>query len=218
MANPTNRQLWDLGVPLNRAWLEFASADAKHRYFELPSILSEQAKAANIQSGLELANLVASGLGQWAQRSEFERELREQLLVELFNDELQAYACRVSPSRSRAPVRIAADLFDLHDPDWQSETLRARGIEYVEIRIVAPARIAAFQKPRTGRKGSAHAIREAIAALQREGFDLCGIDRKLACDAIRDRIGNSHPKGSGFSNQNLSKYILEKCPKRGIDD
>src|SRR5690606_37978933 len=114
MANPTNRQLWDMGVPLDRAWLEFASADAKHRYSELPSILGEQAKAANIQSGLELVNLVASSLGQWAQRSEFENELREQLLVELFNDELQAYAYRISPSRSRTPVLIEADLFDRH--------------------------------------------------------------------------------------------------------
>lgn len=217
MANPTNRQLWELAVRLNSAWLEFASADAKRRYSELPSILGKQANAANVQSGLGLANLLASSLGQWTQRAELESELREQLLIELFNDELHAYAYRVSPSRSRSPVRIAAELFDVHDPDWQSETLLARGIEYAEIRIVDPIRIAGFQRRRTGRKGSAQAIRDAIAALQSEGFDLCGIPRKVACDAIREKIGNSYAKGSGFSNVNLSKYILEKCQRRGID-
>jgi hypothetical protein len=134
----------------------------------------------------------------------------------LFNDQLQAYAYRASPSRSRSPVRIAADLFDLHDPDWESESLSARGIEYAEIRIVDPSRIAAFHRKRTGRKGSAQAIRDAIAALQIDGFDLCGIDRKSACEAIRRKIGNEYNRGSGLSDINLAKYILDVCPKRRI--
>ena len=218
MANPTNRQLWDLGVPLDSAWLEYASADARRRHSELLTLakFNEHAKAINIQSGLEALNLYSSGLQQWSQRREFENELREWLLEELFNDQLQAYAYRVSPSRSRSTVRIAAELFE-HDPNWQSESLQARGIEYTEIRVVDPSRMVGFQKHRTGRKGSADAIRKAIAVLQSEGVDLCGIDRGSACEAIIRKLGKSHPKGSGLSNQNLAKYILEVCPKRRIN-
>lgn len=215
----TNQQLWAIGVPLERAWLEFANADAKRRYSELTTLadFAERAKATKIQSGLDLMNLYSSGLRQWSQWGELQNELREMLLGNLFNDELQAYAYRILPSRSRVPVRIAPELFDLNDPDWQHQTLRARGVEYAEIRIIDPARISGFQKHRAGRKGSAQAIRDAISVLQSEGFDLCGIDRKLACEAIRNRIGNNNSKGSGLSNQNLAKYILEKCPRRGID-
>lgn len=170
MAIPSSRQLWEMGVPLDSAWLEFASEDAKRAHAELPTLakFTEQAKTANVKSGVELLNLYSSGVSQWQHRLQFENELREALLTELFNDQLHAYAYRVAPTRSRSPVRIAAELFDLHDPDWRSESLSVRGIEYVEIRIVDPAHIAARQLPRAGRKGSADAIRKAISDLQSE--------------------------------------------------
>ena len=217
MAILSNRQLWEMGVPLDSAWLEFASDDVKRRHSELPTLakFNEQAKAANVQSGSEILNLYSSGMQQWQERLQFENELREALLVELFNDQLHAFAYRLAPSRSRSPVRIAAELFDLHDPAWQSESLSARGMEYAEIRIVDPASIAKPLLTRTGRKGSAVAIRNAIAVLQAEGVDLCG-PRKLACDAIRRKIGGSHEKGAGLTDTNLAKYIVEICGKRSI--
>jgi hypothetical protein len=219
MAIPTNRQLWELGTPLDSAWLQFASSDAKRRYSELPTLakFNEQAKAANIQSASEFVSVFSAGLQQWSQTDKFENELRELLLDDLFNEQLHAYARRVSPSRSPAPVRIAAELFDDPQVDWKREYIVARGCGYAEIRIIDPSRVPDFQRPRTGRKGSAKAIRKAIADLHREGLNLCVIPRKSASVVIRQKLGGNYSDGSGLSDQNLAKYILEICPKRGID-
>lgn len=218
MAIHSNRKLWEMGARLNDAWLEFADPEAKRRHSELPTLatFAAQAKAANAQTGIELLKLYGAGARQWQDRVEFENQLREALLIELSNEQLHAYAYRVAPSQSRLPVLIAADLFDLHDPDWQRESLSARGIEYAEIRIVDPKRFLNLPKPRTGRKGSAIAIRKAIADLQNEGVDLCG-PRKLACDLIRRRINTKYVNGSGLSDSNLVKYIQEICPPRAIN-
>jgi hypothetical protein len=214
MAILSNRQLWEMGERLSDAWLEFASEDAKSKFSELPTFVDAVRVTDHKDLG-EFAKGISAGWNAKLARDKAEAELREALLTDLFNDQLHAYAYRVAPTRSRSPVRIAAELFDLHDPDWQRESLLARGIEYVEIRIIDPARIGSRLLPRTGRKGSADAIRNAIAVLQAEGVDLCG-PRKLACDAIRRKIGGSHEKGAGLTDTNLAKYIVEICGKRSI--
>jgi len=214
MAIPSSRQLWEMGVPLGSAWLEFASVDARRQISELPTFVGAVGSTTH-ETAIEFVKALSSGWSAKLARDKAESELRDALLTELFNDQLQAYAFRIAPSRSRSPVRIAADVFDVHDPDWRSESLSARGIDYTEIRIVDPTRIANPPKPHGGRKGSAVAIRKAIAALKSEGFDICG-PRKLACDAIRRKIGGTYAKGSGLSDPNLAKYILEICEKRRI--
>jgi hypothetical protein len=111
---------------------------------------------------------------------------------------------------------LKAELFEHAKPDWRGNRLIARGCQYTEIRIISPS--ASFNNG-TGRKGSSETIRAAIAALQGDGVDLCGMARKSACEAIRRKIGKEFPnKGSGLSDINLSKYILEVCPQRGIDN
>lgn len=212
MANLTNRQLWEMGVPLNSAWLEFASPQDRQRYSKFPTFaeFSERMPAAGLK---EFAAHALSGSRQLLERYELEADLREHLLELLFNDELQALAFRTAPSTSRSPVRIAPDIFETNDPDWPSESLKARGLEYAEIRIVAPDRKG---EVRTGRKGSAMAIRNAIAHLQNSGVDICAVNRKTACQHIRDELKAGNIKGSGLSDQNLSKYILKVCPKRRI--
>jgi hypothetical protein len=214
MAILSNRQLWEMGERLNDAWLEFASEGAKGRISELPTFV-DAVRATDHKTLAEFAKGISAGVSAKLAREKAEAQLREALLVELFNDELHAYAYRVAPTRSRSPVRIAAELFNLHDPDWQKESLSARGMEYGEIRIVDPARIARSQLPSAGRKGSADAIRKAIADLQREGVDLCG-PRKQACQLVRNKLGYENIKGSGLSDPNLAKYILEICNKRSI--
>ena len=211
----SNRQLWEKGVPLDRAWLELASPEAKHRHDALPKFL-QFAEQSNLEEIASLPAFVGRWSREWSKRIALERELRDSLLDELFNDQLQAFGYRISPSRSHAPVRIAPELFDDAKVDFERRLIRARGCDYIEITIVDPARIANFRPQRTGRKGSADAIRKAIKALQNERFDLCGIERKIACELIRNKIGPNYPKGSGLSDVNLAKYILEVCPQRRI--
>ncbi len=216
MANLTNRQLWEMGERLNDAWLEFASEDARVRFSELPTFV-DAVGATDHKTLAEFAKGISAGLSAKLVREKAEAELRDTLLTDLFNDQLHAYAYRVAPTRSRLPVRIDAELFDLHDPDWQRESLSARGIEYAEIRIVDPSRIANRPLARSGRKGSADAIRKAIADLQSEGADICG-PRKQACQLIRDKLSVENVKGSGLSDPNLAKYILEICNRRAIEN
>jgi len=211
----SNRQLWEMGVPLNRAWLELASAEAKHRHAALPTFLqfTEQSNPAEIAS---LPEFIGRWSREWSKRIVLEKELRDSLVDKLFNDQFQAFGYRISPSRSHAPVRIAPELFDGAKVDFERRLIRARGCDYIEITIVDPTRVFNFRPKRTGRKGSADAIRKAIKALQNERFDLCGIERKIACELIRNKIGPNYPKGSGLSDVNLAKYILEVCPQRRI--
>ncbi|MBO9581445.1 MAG: hypothetical protein J7498_11190 [Sphingobium sp.] len=219
MANPTTRQLWNLGIPLDSAWLKFASAEMRRLHSELPTLAKFNREAkADLKAGAGLNKLMQSAVSQMHSRVNFEHSLRELLLDQLFNSELSAFGFRTSPSVSRSPVRIEADLFDNHTPDWKRETLNARGREYAEIRIVDLTQIQDFQRPRTGRKGSAAAIRSTIEDLLAEGVPLCGMRRDEACNVIIARLGSNHPDGSGLSLTNLPKYILEYCPKRGLDN
>jgi hypothetical protein len=218
MAIPANRKLWEIGVPLNSAWLEFADADDKRRYSGWPisAKLKEQRAASGVPSISEFFGLLSSELSDWKSREEFKGELRESLLESLFSGDLWAFGYRVAPSVGRSPVRIDADSFENDDPDWKHESLIVRGFEYTQIRIVDPAHVENGSSRRKGRIGSNDAIRGAISSLQKRGVNLCAIPRKVACNEIRSELGNPETAGSGLSDQNLAKYILEICPKRAI--
>ena len=218
MANPSNREFWENGVALNDAWLEFADPDAKRRYLKRPTLetFNEQAAVTNMQSGSDMLKMLSTGIRQWSDNGRFQKELQESLLDKLFNDELHAYGYRIAPSRSRAPVRISAELFEYSDVNWRRATMAARGCTYSEIQIINPMAIAGRHEPRHGPKGSGDVIRAAITTLQNKGADLSVIPRKLAFDLIRKEIGGDHPKGAGLSNTNLAKYIVEMCGTRRI--
>ena len=216
MANPGNREIWENGVPLNDAWLEFADSDAKHRYSELSTLEPLNEQAANIRTGADIFTLAGSAMQRWSEHGKFGEELRELLLDELFNDQLHAYGYRTAPSRSRAPVRIAPDLFECSEVDWKQNRMVARGCTYSEIQVVDPAVIAGWRKPRHGPEGSGDAIRTAIDAIRTRRADFCDIPRKSAFDLIRQEIGGTQPNGSGLSNPNLAKYVNAVCGTRRI--
>lgn len=220
MANSGNREIWEKGIPLDEAWLEFADPDAKRRYSERPTLetFSEQAAAANMQSLRDISQLVSAGFQQWSENGRVQEELRELLLDKLFEEQLHAYGYRIAPSRSRTPMRIAAELFESPTLDWKQGEMNARGGTYSEIQIIDPTAITDWRKPRHGPKGSGDVIRKAIIALQGRGIDLSDMPRKSAFDLIRREIGGARPKGSGLSNPNLAKYVNEICGMRRIKD
>jgi hypothetical protein len=216
MANQGNREIWENGVPLNDAWFEFADPDAKRRYSELsaPEALSEQ--AANMRTGSDISKFIISGMQRWSEHGQFQRELQELLLDELFNDQLHAYGYRIAPSRSRVPVRIAAELFECPDVDWKQDRMIARGCTYSEIQIIDPTAIAGWKKRRHGPKGSGDVIHAAIDAIRTRRTDFCDIPRQAAFDLIRQEIGGAQQKGSGLSDPNLAKYVNKVCGTRRI--
>lgn len=216
MANTSNREIWENGIPLNEAWVEFANPDAKRRYSERPTLETFSEQATYIQSGSDMLKLVSIGVRQWSDNGEFQRQLQALLLDELFNDQLHAYGYRIAPSRSRTPVRIAADLFECADVDWPRSSMTARGCFYSEIQISDPTCVVGWQKPRPGPKGSGDIIRTAIDTIRNRRADFCDIPRKSAFDLIRQEIGEKPIAGAGLSNQNLAKYVTAVCGTRRI--
>lgn len=216
MAGPSNRQLWEKGVALSGAWFEFADLDDQRRYSELasPEGFEKIASNAKLRSGIEILNFINAGFQQWTAKGQFQNDLRESLLVALANDQLAAYGFRISPSRSSGPVRIAAELFDDADTNWQTGKVHARGCTYSEIRIIDLSKLADWKPSRPGPMGAGEAVRVAIAAIQARQFDLCGIPRKRAFDLIRAELSEKNSNSFGLSDVNLGKLLLEFCPKR----
>jgi hypothetical protein len=216
---PRNRELWLNGILIGDAWLELAPDHERERYSELEKAggLLAAINSAKPSSPLELLNALSAASKTGSDKLQLMSNLRELLLDRLFNDELHAYGYRIAPSRSRRPTRIAADLFDDPKIDWAESRLTARGLEYENIKVLDPQIIPNQAVRRHGRIGSAATIREAIKQLKNSNIDICRIPRKEACNAVRAQIGKMTEVGLGLSNQNISKYILEFCPKRSID-
>ncbi len=216
MANPGNRAIWEKGVPLNQAWLEFADAGAKRHHSELSALETLNEQAANMRTGADISKLFISGMRRWSEYSQLRNEMQQLLLDELFNDQLQAYGYRIAPSRSRTPVRIAAELFECPKIEWTRNLMNSRGSTYSEIQIIDLTTIIGWRKPRRGPKGSGDVIRAAIDAVRIRRTDFCEIPRKSAFDLIRQEIGEKPITGSGLSNENLAKYVNGVCGTRRI--
>ena len=218
MAKPTNRKIWQSGVSIRDAWLEFANSGDQARYFELASAsrLKQRTSETKLETGSDVLKLAMAGLQDWTAQGQLREELRESLLDELFNVHFAAYGYRIAPSRSREPVRIAPELFDNAELNWKTGSLSARGCAYSEICIIDLRELQDWEQSRPGPKGSGDAIRAAIASLQNRDIDLCGLPRKEAIELIRAEFDQRHQKGSGLSDVNLAKYLLEFCPKRRI--
>ena len=219
MAKLSNYQLWEMGTRLADAWLEFASEADKTRYAQ-----SKKIPASTVRPDASIIVNIANFLGDMSKivvnnnhNNEIVADIKESLLERIYNNQLTALGYRIEPSVYRSPVRIDSEKFYNNDPDWDNETLDARGYRYAEIRIVDPSKIPDAVKPRRGRIGSGTIIRRTIAEMISEGFDICNVDRQIAVNEIIRRISNKNPKGSGLSPQNLRKYILEICPKRNIE-
>lgn len=218
MAKPSNRQVWEKGIPISDAWFEFAKLGDQRRYSELASPEGFEKIASNtkLESGRDILNFISAGFGQWTAKGQFQNDLRWSLLVALANDQLAAFGFRVSPSRSSGPVRIAAESFREAKANWKMGEVTARGCTYLEIRIIDLGSVANWERSRPGPKGSGDAVRAAIRAIQKRDIDLCGIPRKMALGLIKAELGEEYTKGSGLSEVNLGKFLLEFCPARGI--
>jgi hypothetical protein len=208
------------GIFIGDAWLELAPRHDRACYSELEKAAGVLAavNAAKPTSPLEMSKAISAALNSRREREALAEELRERLLDRLFNDELHAYGYRVAPSRSHHPTRIAPDLFDDPKLDWGDSHLTARGLTYEGVKVLDPQRISNQAKRRKGRIGSAATIRKAIKQLKDSNVDICVMRRKDACNVVRAQIGEIAEIGLGLTNQNISKYILEFCPKRSLDN
>lgn len=212
MPSKRARQIWDLGIPLSRAWLEFAPSELRSEFENLPGFVQSLGEKSRIETPMDFLSAVRNSLSGAHRRGQMEIDLKNQLLIELFNGQFTATGYRIAPSRSQAPVVIDPDKFEDDDPEWSADSLVAQGVTYHRIRITDPAEYLSSSSPRNG---SIEAIEAAIDQLISRNPSFCEMKRKIACQEIRDFLSAKQIAGNGLSDKNLSKAIVRKCgPKR----
>lgn len=221
MSSNSAKSLWEAGTFLCDAWMQFASPSERERYESLPRPLEELESRQNefAKDGLSILNAIRSVANAYSERANIVQFLQDELLDNLYNRNLIAYGYREYPSTSPGPIQISDEIFYYPDIGWKDNRVTANGKSYGRVRIFDPY---ADQRPvgklpRRGRIGSANSIRDIIGKLSKQqGF--CDLSRKEQFNLIRKQAGFEIVRRGGFSNENLGKYIIQFCPKRGIDN
>lgn len=215
MSRISNRKIWEAGTPLVEAWKAFGNCKLAAQLSEMPGGLDTFNDAAASDPGARLAEASLLALRANHDRQNLILQMRETLLDDLFNSDLAAMGFRELPSTSSAPVKIEPDFFERPKINWDRNFAESIGKKFNRIRVFDPhAAVALVQKK--GRPGSNESIISAIDRLIRENPDFCDQSRKISCEQIRELIAPKSILGSGLSDQNLGRYIVKKCPKRGI--
>ena len=217
MAKNANIQIWKNAVALDAAWEFFATCEERAALAAMPGFMetlnSEIPGVANFDN---LLAAVTSGAQAGSVRHDAIKALREKLLDRLYEGALAAIAYREAPSRGSFPGHIDGDFFDDADMDWEQDSAEAFGKRFNRIRIYDPATLPVGVKPKIGRTGSTDAINAALDQIMRDNPNFCNLSRKDQCQTIIDFLPISPILGNGLSVGNLSKYILQRCPKRRI--
>lgn len=218
MARHQNRKLWDGATPLGDAWLSFASDETRQRLANCPSALEtlkySSPKAQNIW---EWFSAISEASQFSLDRLHIEKVMKDALLIDLFNGNLNAVGYCILPSRSSIPRAISADFFQFAKIGWDDNSAEYEGKRYVKIRVFDPDADDGISIPRKGRPGSGSVILAVIAELMAHpDFSFCNLPRKAACEMIRQKIGHDEVSGNGLSDKNLSKHIVAQCESRAI--
>lgn len=199
MPSKRARDLWNSGIPLSRAWLEFAPPELRSEFEHMPGFIQSIAAIPKPETSREFLSAFTNSLSNAHRRGQMEIELKKQLLTELSNEQFTATGYRAAPSRSQTPVTIDPDKFEYDDPDWSADSLVAQGVTYRRIRVTDPANCT----PATARRnGSLDAIETAIDQLIAGNPGFCDLERKVACQEIREILGEKQIAGNGLSDKN----------------
>ncbi|MWV28078.1 hypothetical protein [Aurantiacibacter rhizosphaerae] len=216
LASNRAREAWEKGTGLGNAWLRFAPENLASEYERAPGFFESLDLNSKPDSGWEILKSLSDGLSKSQYRTELEKEIKEHLLDELFNDQLIATGYRELPSPGQSPVVINPARFETDDPDWREGTLEAHGFRYGRIRITDPAVMinGLNSKPKGG---SNSAIDNAIAQLLKTNPEFADLPRKTSCDLVRNYLGAAYKPGNGLSDQNISKAIVRLCKRKRIN-
>lgn len=221
MGSNSAKSLWEAGTFLCDAWLQFAPPSERERYYNLSQPLHEleSRKDEFAKGGLSVFKAIGSAFKAHSEKTNFICELYSELLDNLYNKNLIAFGYRERPSTSSGPIHISEEIFFDPDIDWKGNRVTAHGKSYGRVRIFDPYadQPSVGKLPHRGRIGSANSIRSIIGELSKKrGF--CDLSRKEQFNLIRKHAGYEVTSRGGFSNENLGKYIIQFCPKRGIDN
>ena len=212
MASDRAKELWENGVELRNAWLAFAPPGLRAQFEQLSSFVEGLGKVGPDEFRASPMMAIGKALTSASERSKLERQMKEAVLTDLYNEDLLASAYREFPSRSQSPVIIDHEKFNLNDPDWNGEAYEADGIRYFRVRVSRPMN---SNESKPG-KGSRPLIDDTIDRLCKSNPNFCQLPRKIACEQILQSIGMQRIRGNGLSDKNLEKAILRKCGSKAI--
>lgn len=214
--------LWRTAIPLNDAWLKFATPEQRAAH----EALSDWAQAQddpNESPKLGLLSALATVAGMmheaYSKKKASADALKAALARRIAAGEFELLGFRIEPTKGREPVVIPNLDFRKYLPDWDRESLEIRDEFYLDLRV-SPAQLRRTGV-RRGRPGSRDAIRSAIDELRElPNSDFCKISRPQACERVRQLLRSkgiqTDQPGNGLSDKNLSKLIADKCGKRRI--
>lgn len=219
MAEKRSTALHREGVPLDRAWIEYASAEERERFEGLPEW--HNPPSPNTAAARDVLGFFVEVATRHQTRKTAEDALKRAIVRQLGAGHLEALGYRFGPHKSHEPVVIGPFDDPDVDIDWKAGTVAIAGEEFRSVRIIrASARPTGRKR---GRPGSNAAILRIIETLIAEsGGSFCDLPRGTACAQIiahaEAEIGKKLDQKSqaGFSEPNLNKLILQRCPKRRI--
>lgn len=214
MASNKAKEFWKKGVPIGRAWETFASKALSSKLEQSQTFTEAIGTNSILTDLLGLGKAITASLNTAQYKRNIEKEIKDYLLDQLFNDQLVATGNREAPSAGRVPVIIYPSKFEYDDPDWDHHTLTVHGYRYGQIRISNHNPISNDIDARP--KGAIDAIDRAIVELTNYESEFCDLPRKIACNKVRNCLGYENKTGNGLSDENISKRIVQKCGSKRI--
>lgn len=223
MAEKRSSTLWRNAIPLKRAWLESAPADRRDEYDAVFAGITSREDAQSLEKDAgfwrRLGFAILTLAEAYGRRRTIETELQQSLIKRISAGEFELLGFRLEPNPSRGPVIIAATDVGRFRPDWANESIYIRDEVYVDLRVSPSDRRGPGAK--RGRPGSSDIIAQAIAELAgAPESTFCSQPRKQACELVREFLRNNQfdvsQSGSGLSNGNISKLILDYCPQKKV--
>ena len=202
----THYDLWKAGIPISKAWREFASAALREK-FNRPRL----SKKINPKSGLGILRTTLANdpnrlavekpfirLGHMSEalshQSKVRSEMQKELLRKLQAGELSAYGYLADQNIKAAPVEIPERFLEPKLIKWDSDEISAPPHEFVSVRILKapekerPLKPTSKRKTKRGRPPVEGDVMAAVKSLRAEHPDEVFSPRKKWVPRIRDRI------------------------------
>lgn len=213
MASKKAKELWESGLWLNEAWKAFAPIELVVQFEASQGPLEAFNEGPIPKAWAAFGQKASAAFSAYREREILEKEMKECVLVKLFNGDLIATGYRESPSPSRYPIAIERDQFEIDDPDWDNQSHTAGGYRYGRIKI---SRLLPPLERAASAQGLISAIDKAIDQLILSDATFCTHTRKVSSQKVRDYLGIPESLGNGLSDKNIERAILRKCGSKRI--
>ncbi len=163
---------------------------------------------------------IANFLMQFPQKQQFQTRrkealgrMREEILLELYNEELLAYGFAIGKN-DRSPRLIPWEFWENAEVDWNDGTVKNGESKYNRLRIIDPYQYPELElQPKIGRKTYKKEIHSACEELYKLDNGFFQLTNKEKARLVREHIKSRYPKidiyGPGMGDDTVRKLIKE---------